>query len=51
MHPVGEYVGGLCDVERRLLIELAEGAGSRTAYVWEGDELSDDEIRAGVYRE
>ena len=40
---------GLADVERRVLFELAEGAGARKAYVWEGRELTDDELRQGKY--
>ena len=51
MHPVEDFAGGLTDVEKRILLELAMGAGAREAFVWEGDDLSDEELRAGVYRE
>lgn len=45
MHPIEKLDGGLTDIERRALLELAEGAGARKAYVWTGRELTDGELR------
>lgn len=50
MHATDEFIGGLADVEKRLLKELAMGAGARKAYVWEGKELSVEDIHAGIYK-
>ena len=51
MHTVDDLEGGLTDIERRALHELAMGAGAREAYVWEGRELTNEELRSGVYRQ
>ncbi len=50
IHVIDEFEGGLGQIERRAMLELAEGAGARRAYLWEGRELTDQELRAGVYR-
>ncbi len=46
MHPLEMIEGGLSDVEERLLLELARGAGASKAIVWTGPELSDEEVKA-----
>lgn len=49
MHVTEDLEGGLTDVERRALRDLAAGAGARMAYVWEGRELTNEELRSGAY--
>lgn len=51
MHATDEFIGGLTDVEKRILKELALGAGARKVYIWEGVELSQEDIHAGVYKD
>jgi hypothetical protein len=45
MHPISMVDGGLSGVEYRILFEVAEGAGAKRAEVWDGAELSDDQVR------
>ena len=45
MHPLEMNEGGLSAIERRALLELAEGAGGKIAMVWEGRELADSEVK------
>lgn len=49
MHPLDMVVGGLSQVEDRVLRELATFAGARAIDVWVGPELTDQEViqRAG----
>ena len=42
--PMEKTVGGLSQVEERVLHELALGAGARRAVVWVGQALSDREV-------
>lgn len=51
MHPTEELEGGLSAIESRVLRELAEGAGARKAYIWTGRELTDEELRSGLYEQ
>jgi len=51
MHVTENLEGGLTDIERRVLRELAEGAGARRVYIWEGRELTDEELRSGVHQQ
>lgn len=44
MHQVFKTEGGLGDVEQRILRELAYSAGARDVYIWQGYELSRDQI-------
>lgn len=46
MHPLELVDGGLSQVEHRVLLELAAGSGAAKAAVHEGNELSDDGVRA-----
>jgi hypothetical protein len=46
MHPLERVEGGLSQVEERVLLELAAGAGSRRTVVWVGEALSDAEVSA-----
>jgi rod shape-determining protein MreB len=50
MHWLDELEGGLTPIERRVLHELGEGAGARRVYVWEGRQLTNEELRSGAYR-
>jgi len=49
MHQMHLAEGGLCDVEKRILTELALSAGGRNAYVWEGETLSKGQLVDKVY--
>jgi hypothetical protein len=48
MHPMELMDGGFTQVESRALIELAAGAGARRVGVWEGKELSGDQVRKAI---
>lgn len=50
LHPLGSPEGGFTQVELRAFRELGLALGGSAAFVWTGEELSDDEIRAGRYR-
>jgi rod shape-determining protein MreB len=50
MHVTEELEGGLSSIENRALIELCAGAGAYKTYIWNGHELSQEELRAGAYR-
>ena len=49
MHPVGEPVGGLTQVEIRALQEMALGAGAHRVTVWQGPQLTDEQVLARQY--
>lgn len=49
MHPVGEPVGGLTQVEIRALQEMARGAGAHRVTVWQGPLLTDEQVLARQY--
>jgi len=44
IQPIDKTEGGLSEVEERVLLEVATGAGARTVSVWVGHELSDQEV-------
>lgn len=44
LHPLGQPEGGFTDVELRALRAMALRAGARTAHVWTGRVLHDDEV-------
>ena len=44
IQPMEKTEEGLSQVEKRILKELAAGAGARQVVVWVGDELSDDQV-------
>lgn len=46
MHPLGDYEGGLTQVELRALRELAMGAGASEVVVWIGPPLTDTDLLA-----
>jgi len=50
-HVVEKLDGGLTQIEYRVLHELFDNVGARKTYFWEGHELTDDELRAGAYRD
>jgi rod shape-determining protein MreB len=49
MHQLYQAEGGLCEIEVRILKELALGAGARQVYVWEGEPLSREQLLRKVY--
>lgn len=51
LHSLVDWDGGLTEIEKRALLELAYGAGAREAYVWQGRRLTDSEIQSGRYKE
>ncbi len=50
VHPQEALTGGLSELERRALQELASSAGAREAHVWCGHELTDRELREGMFK-
>ena len=49
IHPLGDWAGGLTQIELRAFQELALGAGARRAMVRDGAPLSDQEIHSGHF--
>jgi rod shape-determining protein MreB len=49
MHPLGDPAGGYTQIEVRALQELALGAGARSAKVWQGRPLTDQELLSGSF--
>lgn len=49
VHPLGEQTGGLTQVEIRAFRELALGAGASQARVWQGPQLTDEQVMSGEY--
>jgi rod shape-determining protein MreB and related proteins len=45
IHPQALLDGGLTQIEIRAFAELGISAGARQAYVWEGPELSNEELK------
>lgn len=45
LHPQAALEGGLTQIEIRALAELGAAAGARKVFVWEGPELSAEELR------
>jgi rod shape-determining protein MreB len=50
MHPQAFLEGGLTQIELRALVELCVGAGARKVFIWEGPELSAEELRELRFR-
>jgi rod shape-determining protein MreB len=50
MHVTEKLEGGLSSIETRAVMELCAGAGAYKTYLWEGHELSQEELRSGTYR-
>ena len=49
MHPLGDPAGGFTQIEVRALREMAMGAGAARVVVWQGRELSDQELLSGKF--
>lgn len=49
MHPLGEYEGGLTQIEIRALRELALGAGASSVVVWQGSPLTNEQVSTGNF--
>jgi hypothetical protein len=48
MHPMERLEGGLTQIERRVLHEMALTAGAGKVAIWEGHVLTDDEVRRSL---
>lgn len=46
IHPQAQLEGGLTQIEIRAFVELGMGAGARKVYVWDGPELTREELGA-----
>jgi rod shape-determining protein MreB len=44
MHPLGDPEGGFTEIEIRTLLEMALGAGASEVKVWQGRQLTDQEV-------
>ncbi|MGV8894584.1 MAG: hypothetical protein ACOH2K_16915 [Burkholderiaceae bacterium] len=44
MQPMAKCEGGLTQIESRVLLELAHGAGAKKVVIWVGEVLSDDQV-------
>ena len=44
VHPLGQHEGGLTQIELRALREMAIGAGARRVRIWEGLQLTDEQV-------
>jgi rod shape-determining protein MreB and related proteins len=44
MHPLGEHEGGLTQIELRAMRELALGAGASKVFIWQGPNLTDEQV-------
>ncbi len=49
LHPQGEPAGGYTQIEIRALHELARGVGASSVIVWQGPELTDEQILSRRY--
>ncbi len=45
LHPLGDPAGGFTQIEVRALQEMARGAGASEVIVWQGRNLTDQELR------
>jgi len=45
MHPLAMVDEGLCEVEHRVLTELAQSAGASSSLIWMGHVLSNEQAR------
>lgn len=48
-HPLGDPAGGLTQVEIRALREMALGAGAAGVVMWQGPELSDQQVLSNQF--
>lgn len=49
IHPLGNPDGGFTQIENRAFHELGFGAGAAKVILWQGEELSDQEILSGQF--
>lgn len=50
IHQIYNSEGGLCEIEDRILRELALSAGARQVFVWQGQSLSLSQLENEVYK-
>ncbi len=48
-HPLGDPAGGFTQVEIRAFREMALGAGASSVTMWQGPELSDEQMLSGQF--
>lgn len=48
-HPQGDPAGGFTQVEIRALYEMARGAGAVAVTLWQGQDLTDEQVLSGHY--
>ena len=51
IQPLEKIEGGLCEIEERIIREIAIGAGASKVVVWVGPELSDSQVKAKLRNE
>ena len=49
MHQTHLAEGGLCQVEERVLRELAYGSGASSVFVWHGQDISETQLLSRAY--
>jgi rod shape-determining protein MreB len=49
IHVVEKLEGGLTDIEKRVLLEAAFSAGAYDVKIWDGPELTNQQLQAGEY--
>lgn len=49
MHQIYNAEGGLCEIEERILREVALSAGAKQVFVWQGQPLTSDQILSKAY--
>jgi rod shape-determining protein MreB len=49
MHQMCNNEGGLCEIELRILKELALGSGARQVYIWQGNPLTNEQLLNKTY--
>ena len=49
MHQLHQTEGGLCEIEERILRELALSVGAKQVYIWQGSVLSSEQLLNKAY--
>jgi rod shape-determining protein MreB len=50
IHIKDKLEGGLSGIEERALMELGTGAGAREVHIWQGKDLTDEDIAKNIYK-
>ena len=51
IQPLDKIEGGLCEIEKRIIREIAIGAGASKVVVWVGPELTDSQVKEKLREE